>query len=670
MKNKNKNWIQVSAGVTLSLMMVKPVYSLALDSNRLLPTTQQTSDKLAQWGLDGDLKLLNADLFSGFGLNGGYTYQVEPSYNEGLYTRYDKYYFKLDANEGQSKLSEAVDANFSVGLGLRNDYEVRFARQFNNSKDAISARPYFYKNLPLDAKRAIDGLKVGDYFSFKSKLGVVVSAGFLKGLGGNIMVDAGAHYLVSGSFQVHVLRLPDNKVRVKLVGLRSREKGLSAGIGFDSILDVFKVSYLDRRVTAILDLNPLKISTNNGLNNLFMVDYVVDLKDEETRNAYNDVMDVVKNGRQVKEAMRLAFPTSNIEKLKNLLVMDIEPLDSIGRRDVQNNVQSVRVSRSFKGAMDSNYQNSSMHLGIKLIRLDESKSYSENRIVSYGQDEEKKYYRLNSFNANSENGFFFNFLQVSKDVKMNAVLRTDERFENPHVEDLVVAVERKDKRFTSSDLEDVKQSFERTLPKALYSMIDFSNWKNEGVKKNNVSARYQIVLHPEVLDAIPEMDQKTLYGKYLEYLRGMEIMDLIPRSHSAANNENYNGEDYIEVKLGYEVQKIARQLAKTLDRKLDGVSRLNALMELRKNKLFLRTGIRFILEQLPNDLEKQKSLIRIDLAMDAKEGDRVNFEFGNQKESDIYKRLLSIQNLINNDGVDLRLESETLQLQLLSGQIK
>lgn len=669
--------IALTTGLTMALTAVQPAFANVLRSPAVADGKITTSDivnKIGQWGLVADLRLFKKDLFDGIGIRGGYRYEVEPSFNDGLMTRYDRYYINMDGKadtlKDKAELVAAKESDFGVGVGLLNALEFTFARQFVDTNDAVEAKPYFYDNLPFTAEKALNGLKPGDYFSMKTNLGVVVSGSFLQGLNASLALDLSAHYLVQGSFQIHALRLPDDKLRLKLVGLRNKEKGLSVGIGYEGILNIFKYNRLNKQITSILDLDPAKVSGSKGSNNLFMVDYVVNLKDEQSVKAYDQVL---KNARDVKSVAKTVKKNVSIQELKDQLLMDIEPLDVLAREDIAASQSGKRVGRSFKGSLAQEYQKGTLDLGIRLVSLMTGGEYSENNITSLNDNEEKDYFVLNSYNMKSENNFFFSWLQTKKDVRMNAAFRSDSTFKKLKAEDMVISVVRKDKRFREAEFKgEVIDQLKRTLPDIVRNQIDFNSWNTSGEKLNNVAIRYQVVMHPEIMGALPQYSADTLTEMYLDYLRGLRALDLVKSAafqQRAPKLMETDERDVYDFHLRESIEKIANKLAKALDRSLPGDQRLQALMSLRKNPIFLKTGVRFFLELLPQDEGKLKQLIQFDMHIESSDGDRLDFTFGDKAESDIHKRLLTIQNLIENGGLDLRLEGETLKINLLNSEV-
>lgn len=662
-----KKTITFALGFAMTMAAVQPSVSYA---NVLRNPAGNMYDTLARWNLQGDASLIKGKFFGDrLGLRGGYQYKVEPSYTEGLFTRFDNYYFNtsVDSNPNQVELLDAKDRDFSAGLGLRHEMEVSFARQFADSEDAIKAKPYFYKNIPLNADDAINNLNEGDYVSMKTHLSLVVGGEFLQALGHvNVGLSVSAQYLVRGEFQVSALRLPNNQLRLKLVGLRNKEKSVGIGIGYDGVLEIVKVSYIDRKLTKALDLNPLEITYNDGKNNLFMVDYVVDLNDAEVKKAYAGIMRKMTD----LETSKVLDPRKSDDNVKNMLLMDIQPLDQLAISD--RSKDKKRAQRSFKGSLEQEYEQWQSRFGIAMIRLQENRDYSENRLVSVNLDEGRSHFLINSYQARTEGNLLFAWSKIRKDVRFNAIFATDEAFQNAQADDLVFSIETKDRKFTKSELATLRKTISRTVTPDLSSLIDWAKWSSADKWDANTAIRYQVVLHPEAIDAAPQLSEAQITEKYLDYLQNDIDAGDMARSYAPRGTvlTGYDdGREAFKVAFGRGVSQIARQLAITLNKNENSVKRIDALMELRKSRLFKETGIRFLLSLLPKEgLEK---LIRFDFAMESTNGNRLSASFGDEKESEVYQRMLYIQSILNNDGLDLRLEGETIKMNVLgAGQKK
>lgn len=639
----------------------KSILTLGLASSILLASPQKVyadniTDRLAAWGITADMRILSTEVFNGLGFKAGYRYKVEPSYNEGLFTRLDRYYFDLNAS-GDTSITEAADGDFSIGLDATERVEIEFARQFLDSKEALLAKPYFIKQLPTSAEKVLKNLKVGDFVTFKANLNILTSADFVRSLGiSHVGLTISANYLISGQFQVHVLKLPENKVRLKLVGLRNRSKGMSLKVGYDSVLKIVGVKVLDKRITKVLDLNPIELHFNDGNRDLFMVDYIMNLDDQEVRAAYDQVLD---QALRV-ENLKIANPLKSEDELRNVLLMNLESVEELHKRDLSNGVVNPRIARSFKGRADSDYRNGSLKLGIRLIRMLEQRDLSKNKIVSVEKDESTKHYRLDSYRSRSEMGTLFSFFKLTKDVYINAVYETDDEFKNERPVDIVLHVERKDKRFTKNEMDSLKDQLRRTVTPEVFSQIDFGSFDDRTKKKNNVAARYILVIHPEAIFRAPELKKDEIARRYLEYIESIPAQGLPqtnPRFEGRISNSTY------QEAFGRDIKRASRLLEEVLNKSLEPTQRVEAFVELRKNRLFKLTGFGFFQSLLPKD-ELQK-LMSFNLSMESTDGDRLDFGFGDRQENDLYKRLLYIMKTFTDDGLDLRLESELLGLTLL-----
>lgn len=621
-------------------------------------------DLAARWGIQGDLRLLGTELFDGASLKTGYRYEVDPSYKFGLFTRLDRYYFNttLDTNP---EITEVPADDFGVGLEVKHLLEVDFARQFKTSDEALLAKPYFIQNIPLDSRKAIENLKAGDMVSMKARLNLVVGADFINTLvtSGQIApinLVASAHYLIAGQFQIHVLRLEENKIRLKLVGIRQKEKEVGVDLKYAGTLDIFGVNYASRRITKLLDLNPVQLRFNDGVNNLFMVDYVLDLKDSDVQAAYDDVL---RRATQF-ESAQILNPRKSVHDLRDKLVMDIASIEDLFTADRQARRESPRVERSFRGSVQMDYRGFDSKIGIRIIRLEENRQVSQNRILNVNQNDQTEHYLMDTYRTRSENSFFFSLLKARKERTLNALYTTDSQYHQPEVENIILSVERRDKRFRQSELEQLKRQIQRTISPQQFAEIDFSQFEKDE-KINNVFARYQVVLSPEAIGSLPALKQGEIEQKYFDFLETVPWYDLVNmNSISMRTNTDYSAKTDVQKYLGARVKRLARQIEFLLNPKNDRNERIEKLMDLRNNSLFKFTGFGF-LNSLLSASEREK-FTRFTLEMESTDQLFVKYVSGNAELSDVYNKVTLIQSILNNDGLDVRLEAESISSQILN----
>lgn len=111
-----------------------------------------------------------------------------------------------------------------------------------------------------------------------------------------------------------------------------------------------------------------------------------------------------------------------------------------------------------------------------------------------------------------------------------------------------------------------------------------------------------------------------------------------------------------ESQLNAELFRFSYLLEKALDRDRSMLRRLNAITELRKNKLFLECGFSFMLALRP---DKMESMLNLDLNISSNEA-QIDFQYGDSELSALYKKLLTIKAALDDDSLDLLREAESL----------
>jgi hypothetical protein len=633
---------------TLSLVLLSSTL-LSLPPARAfeaLPTSVEICDdnfgeKALTQILALDVAQFGIELFNGLEVGGKYKNDVKPSYNDGLYTRTDKYLLRVGAGSLVPELREGQDSDFIIGARLEDETEVIFNRQFKDRKMARCAKPYGTKNMPLNAAKTLANLQPGEYFSLRSKMAIIVSGTFLTGIGIESMgLSAAGKYSVSGIFQTHVLRMPDGKVRLKLVGLKRNEKGIEVASEFLKDLKIIGVSLADKAITSYLDLNPLDYILRSGRNNALIVEYVIDLKDPAAAKAYDYVINKVTDIEDIKEN---STAVKSLKKVKKNMILDVEAIDAIARADQGS--ATPRVSRAFSATVDSKYTTSNLDLGIRLIHLNLDNSSTENRISSINSDEN---YVVNSYTKKLESGALFSVRSTAKETKMDAVFSSDDKFQNLSAEDFVISVENREKTLSQNEFKRFKADVRRMLPPEISSKMDYSQWIQVKQKRKNGYSRIQIALHPEAISAIGPMNQRDLEKRLVQYVGKMIGEGLASRSQA----EHMWGDD---------IEHMARQVRAMLDPTKSDKKRLGALMRLRSNSMFQKIGMRFILELLPEN--KREDLIKVQVKMDTTDGDRAFLNYGKVDPAAVFAWNRSTLALLGDEGIDLRLEAEAIKMQ-------
>ena len=189
----------------------------------------------------------------------------------------------------------------------------------------------------------------------------------------------------------------------------------------------------------------------------------MDLKDAEIQDAYKEVF---KSTYKFKDGA-LLNPWSNFNRLKNVLTLDILPLEAIFKKDNESPIASERIIRGYKGGVDLKRIESAFRVNLRVIGFRQARSTNHERMSSIDKDEITTHYLLESYNASQDYRFFFSWINQIYDRRFNTLFITDKDFRNPVAESIVYDVERKDKRFRFVEFESVQNEMLRTIPRWL-----------------------------------------------------------------------------------------------------------------------------------------------------------------------------------------------------------
>lgn len=586
-------------------------------------------------GLKLDVKVLSQEIFDGARLNVFWNRETKPAYFNSLFTRYDRYRLSptLDL---ESRIVKIGDGQFTPGLKVRNSAEVIFARQFKNARDAFWADAYYPTRMPITADRALNNLNPGDFFSFKAQMDATFSLSFLELFTAAGMAVQPAFYTVGrGTFEVQILRLPNDQIRLKLIALRTRERGFRVSSEDDSNAQFFISNTVDRLLINVLHLNPIDFVLARGNNDVFMVDYNINLKDPAVASAYNEVF---------KQAVKFVGVDKSAnftrKQVMRRVVINMEPLERIFVAD-RSVGQLGRVSREFKGGINSTYKRSRFAIDLAVFSIGTEAQFSTNEMTSFDtQTDNQEFYRIDTFQRDSHRGFLFSLHRTRNRARVDLIANSNSTFDQNVPESIVTGFEFRDRIFSRKEFEKFQRSIARMIPASVYSKINFGDWASEK-RRPNVAARNQLVVTSESILALPPMSKAQIIDAYKAYLA------TIP----AGRPDSYP----------VSLPKIAKRLEVTFDSSKDAFTRMSSLMDLRKNGLFQNTGLGFLLSRMPE--ANLQNAMHFSLTLESTDGSQLEpFEFGNYREAEIYSRLRNVQ-LIVDGQYDLLLQAQNLMIE-------
>lgn len=572
--------------------------------------------------------------------------EVTASYQQGQVTRFDR--LKIPLNVGLSQESGSNDLTNKVGLKTEGDLTFQYARQFANQKEAMNAPGYGFAQNPLSSQKALTNFKVGDYFSMRANMNLVLKGSVIKGIDSSIPVEAEAHYSVGGEFQFHAIRLDSQRLQIRLISAQKDQKGASIKVGANPALEILKVGYLNRKVNHLLETTPLRISWDKLKNQMFTVDYVLNLADPETAAAYDQVM---LNAKDVKELAKILNPKQDGAELNERMTMDIEPIDSLFRRT---RGADGKVVRSFKGTLDQTSKIKQIELDLKLLKGGSKEICSSNKVASVENDETSKHYMLESCLGSVQGQFLFNWFQIKTDSRLSIAYNANENYNQLSPDDIVLNVEMKNNHFRKMEFGQLQEKLAGLLPQQIARVLDFSRWNQD--RTSSVEMNYQLAINPDLIFQLPGSSREQIEARYNDYLKQFGTQDLYAGITGSRPSEA--SDVLMESRVKGAVQEVSKVIAKVMNPSLSKAERMQNFLKLRKDALFNMNGIRFLIEMLPQANLEQN--IYFEFKMRSSKGDQVSGSFGQRSDNSIYKKLLKIQDLLNSDGLDMRLQSEAI----------
>lgn len=607
--------------------------------------TEMVKKQIAKQSFGKDIDVFNGQIFDGVSTAIKYRYQSEPSYMENFYTRYDKYTLNFGVNP--AAWVEELGAPFALGFSAGSD--IVFARQFKKQIDSVTALPYTPYQLPITAARAVERLKPGDFVSFQTHLNFAVSVGGAIPAYEALTVSGATHAFISGDFLVHIFKINDTKIRLKFIALRGKSAGgdLSANIG-GSVLSVTGISFVDGRIRKFVRLDPFTLSANVNFGDLFMIDYVLDLKDPRVAEAYDHIMTT----KLKLKASELINPVEGRGKLENDLITDLSEFESLFAQEKGKDENQRLIDRIFKGSSSSETESAGFKFGLNLVRFENGSSYSESRILSVDQNERTQRFLFDTFSQQRNSKFLFQLFDESENINASLLFTANPDYVPERYVALVLSREMKSKTLTKGGLKELRVNLKKVLPDSVYSQIQWKDWDYDLAERVNIYFRHQMYFPFDAFSAVPSIGSAELrkrYRDFLEKIPSPEANPMRPPAFSGNDSPPPVGLD----RYADDIAFVADQLALTFDPKQSPDHRYKSFVKLKDNALFLETGAGFLISLLPQDRLEQ--LISYTMELSGKGGDRLLFKYGSGAEDELYKSLLYIQSVLNNRSIDLRL---------------
>lgn len=605
---------------------------------------EKIKKQIAKQTVKKDFDLFEGEVLDGVSAAVKYKYKAEPSYMESYYTRYDSYAIEAGVNPA----AWVEDLQLPFGLGFSAGSEVVFARQFKKQFDAVKALPYTLYHLPASAERAIEKLEVGDFVSFQTHLGLVVSVGASIPAGEFFAATGSTHASIHGNFMVHLFKAEPKKVRVKFIALRGHGKGANAGV--NATLGGLKITGLkivDNKIVKTIVMDPVALSLSANDNEVFLVDYVLDLAQPEVAAAYDRLM----REKMRFKASALLNPMEEREALEQSLVTDLTEVEQLFLADRAKPEEARRVDRVFKGSNSVESTTKGFKFGLNVLRFEKGSYYAQNKILSVNDEENPERFLFDTFSLNSGVKFLFKLFDRDNNVNANLLFQADENYKPERLVALVLSRERRMQSLSTLGVNRIKDGLRQVLPDRIFRQIEWKDWDYDFGERVNVSLQHQISFGLDSLGVAERLSAEEIEQRVHATLRRLGVdpdePQYLANGEVSEQNPRYKRP---------EIDFIVASLTKALDGKRPVPERHAAFVELKNTNLFIELGAPILFGLLPE--ERLEDLVHYKLILTGKSSDRIEFQFGRKDKDSLYDSLLYIQGVLNNRSIDLRTYKE------------
>ena len=618
--------------------------------------TSKIREELAAIDINASLSLGDLDLIDGVNLSAKLRYEVESSYLDQYYMRVDKWDLKANINVGDV-IRNFTDLPFSFSVNRQNSF--LFVRQFKSKKEAVMSLPYTPKKLPLSADLALKNLNVGDFVSMPANLSIAVDArattSYVAPVG--INANAGVYYIISGEFAIQVFKLDESRVRLKLITSRASQTGLSGGVGL--AFDVFGVRVLDKQLDRLVGRDLVLLGYEAKPGSQFIVDYVFDLKHEESKEAFNQILRSTLKFKDV--AVMTKF--GGASKLKDKLISSFEKAEKVFEQDRHLPPSERRISRIFKGFNDYDSTVSKLKLSAIVASIKKDSIYTDGKITFFDKNEKNLQFYYPSRTKFMEAKLGKGFLELkdqSSQVNFGLIPRFNSENATNKNPEFGVTFERRDKYFSDAEQQMVYKYMLGQIPKQHVPLVDLSEWTDREDKRDS-KIFFQMIIKAQAFNHLKGFSLEEIQSRLIAYVAAAEGETTELRNESRwqkLKNFLFIGRNIRNERLKelgsqiYTILKNDEQNTEVMIRKL---------VELSDHGVFDKIGVGFLASLLPE--EKLNELVYVKLEFLAQKVKPLAYEFGKLSYKELYNELTIVQSNISGRSYDLRINDGDLLLE-------
>ncbi len=617
---------------------------------------------------------------SNFVLEAKYKCEVEPTFVHGLFFRKDTYTTKAEVNFGKQ-----LGKNISFGVGP--SAQLEFIRVFPDFKDALAVTPYWLPQVPVDSDTAITKLNINDSVRMVIGMNLIASVSEFNPIGAGISVGASTHVLLSGNFLVDVFKLDEhNRFRVRLIALRNKEIAASLGVKLDGAFNIFGLKIPGSIVEKVFD-NPFEVGFQKNKMNTFLVDYIFNLEDADSKQAFNQIMTSNFNFQHISfdqiSMVSQILLNQDPNSLQQNLLANAAKAETMYNQDLALPYLERRVDRLYKGESFLNNLKIYFSLGIPFLNFSTASNTTTQKLSYVDRNGDQKNFNLYTASTTTK-GSFFNRAVESRTVSKETFGATQVLTTATHSEDiqdqvslelvdLSLQYEVKARELKVKHIKEFQTKIQTSLPDSIYQLIlkDWSKVQSTVGSKNTFigfDLKFNRVAADFIANSAAFSDYSKLRAAFDNYISKHPMsknLELSTGSLSGCGSDT----NYF-VKLDCESAYIADHLSTAFTYSNPIKERLDSLILLKDSILFKEVGAGFLMAHLPTDQSTLAKMIYLTFKVEAEKQPTYSFQFPEnivKCSKDVYYAAKYNSTLFSDRAVDLRANLEEASDNLQSG---
>lgn len=583
-----------------------------------------------------------ADIAKGLGFSSDYAIESKLSIG-GKYSGIDIW----DMNISASPELFGITNNSGIGVGISTSRQVTFIQQFNSRLESLMRLPYDpITKLPVHAsifdkktynvltKKSELVIKEGDFIGLRAPLTLSLGKGFGE-RAAHLGFEANLFWVLGGEFDVHIFRMANNQVRVKIMAIKDDIKGGSIGLGLMGFNGFGEII-----INRLIDTNLLKLTITKSDSDLFIADYIFNLNNAESRDMYDHLLSHKIKFLDLKALanhLKTANPFIKDSTTKEYLIGDLEPLNIASEADQNKPVAERRIIRVSSGKNNTASVSSGMKLNIfKLMKANSSMTKATSKATLDGYEDYKKEdkYILETRTANKSYELF-NFWGAKEVLTTSLLFKTDDKFNPERIMGLQLTKSRQDMSMTESEYLALQRRYEKVLPQALTSYIQWPKWDfSEKSSAQNVFVQYELMFTENLFKVDLKLNAAMIRNELVNLLNsGMILKSMpinLPSETSMMRDQDsrfkaFKKNDYVNAYLS-ELSLIPNKLALALDKSAPLDVRHKAYLDLdQTTELFNEIREVLLLKLIPANLLPDVVLAKLALSAKKQEGAELYF---------------------------------------------